>query len=40
MSVMDAEVRTRLQPRARRTALTIERDGALLARVTARAGSC
>lgn len=35
MSVMSAEIRVRLQPRAKRTELAGERDGALLARVTA-----
>lgn len=35
MSVMSAEIRVRLQPRAKRTELGGERDGALLARVTA-----
>lgn len=35
MSVMSAEIRVRLQPRAKRTELAGERDGALLVRVTA-----
>ena len=35
MSVMSAEIRVRLQPRAKRTELAGQRDGALLVRVTA-----
>jgi uncharacterized protein (TIGR00251 family) len=35
MPGVDAKIRVRLQPRARRTELAGERDGAVLARVTA-----